>query len=139
MRNHRNRLSPPHGTKPDMNAATVQTAASLSRAIEDKTVKAHGFDSLEKARAFLARETKVSASTFAKLRREQPRLKERAAEWVKSQLADYCVRTLQEEMARLEHELALVRRMAARPDADEILAAEAAVVAARAAVRRIAG
>ena len=125
-------------SEPMRNIATVQTAARMSRALEDKAKDQHGLD-LIGARAMISRETKVSANTLANLRRDPPRLGEVAAAWVTQRLAGFMIRTLEAEIARAEHDLAIYSRLAFRHDADEILAAEMEVEKLRNTVKRIAG
>ena len=56
----------------------------------------------------------------------------------KGRLAALMIRELQAEIARAEHELVIARQIAARPDEAAIFEAEIAVMAAKAAVERIA-
>lgn len=129
---HRNKWN----SKPMSAVATVQTAARMSRALEDKTSHQTGLD-LTESRKAISRETKVSVHTLANLRRDPPRLGEIAATWVTQQLAGFMIRTLEAEVARAEHDLAITRQLATRHDADEIFEAQAVVAKARDAVKRI--
>ena len=130
---HRNQWN----SKPMSAVASVETAARLSRALEDKASKQHGLNLVD-ARELIADKTKVSANTLANLRREPPRLGEVAAAWVTQRLAGFMIRTLEAEIARAEHDLAIYRRLAHRHDADEIFAAEAEVERLRGTIKRIA-
>lgn len=75
----------------------------------------------------IAREIGVSPHTIENLRRE--RLKNVDALSTKIDLA--LIRRLELEIPRLMGELEMARRRARRPDADEILSAEAALATAR--------
>lgn len=121
-----------------MNAtATVETAARMSRTLEDRASRDLGLN-LADARALISRETKVPANTMANLRRDPPRLGEIAATWVTQKLAGFMIRTLEAEIARAEHDLEISRQLAARPDADEIFAAQAEIAKVRQTIKRIA-
>lgn len=116
-------------------AASVETAAYLSRGLEDRFIRSERV-TLPIARRMVANEAAVPMGTLESLRRDPPRLKSIPA-WIENRLAALMVRKLEAEISRLTHDLEIARRIAFRPDADEIRAAETAITAAREAIEKL--
>ena len=116
-------------------AASVETAAYFSRELEDRVCRSDGVN-LVKARRVVAREAAIPIGTLENLRREPPRLKS-IPSWIESRLASLMVRKLEAEISRLSHDMEIARRIAIRPDADEVREAAAALAAAQASIANL--
>lgn len=96
----------------------------------DKLVKQTMIDSHVKrpeARRIVAREVGVAPGTFENLKRG--RLKN--VDWVAAKINAAVIRRIEREIERLQHELEVARRVAARPDDAAIFEAQAAIDHAR--------
>ncbi len=107
----------------DVKMATAD-AKRLMKWAEDR-----GAENAEDARKEAASMAGVGHGTIENLLRKRVKT---VAGWVRDRLRDAVIRGLQLEIQRLTHELEMARRSSARPDDDEILAAEAALETARA-------
>jgi hypothetical protein len=79
------------------------------------------------AERVIARETGLSPGTLENLRRE--RLKNLG--WISTSINAALIKRTERKIAQLEHELALARQIADRPDSNDIFAAQAALDTAR--------
>jgi hypothetical protein len=111
---------------------TIDQAATWARALEDREAGASGLP-LPAARDRVASRIKVPAGTLENLRRG--RLKEVRAT-VAAALHAAFRKSLEAEIAKLEHELAILDRTGKSMGAGAVREAEAAIVAARQAVER---
>ena len=94
--------------------------------VADEAKRAHCPE--KEAREIIARRAGLSPGTLENLR--NGRLKTIAAD-AYSRIRGLVVRELEAEILRLEHELAIARKTALRPDDDEIFKAAAQLAAAR--------
>lgn len=112
-----------------MNAITLEAQALARRCLE---MDRGGGDK----RARLARRAGISPGTVENSLKG--RLKAKAA-WVAALYREVLIRELEKEVAALEHELAVQRFAASRPDSDEIIAAVASLKAVRQTLDRAKG
>ena len=117
--------------RPMSTLAIHDNLAGWARRLEDAEARRLGLPIAE-ARAVAARAAGVSPGTLENLRRG--RIKSPSA-WLVEKLHAAVCRQIEKQITGLQHELEVARRISARPDSDDIRAAEAALAAAKLAMR----
>lgn len=110
-----------------------EQARTWLRMAEEAKARSAGL-SVQQARKPLSRDLGVTPSRVERI--SKGRFKSVPA-WLYERIRASMIRALQEEMARLEHELAVARLCSLAPDEDEVFAAKAAVKAARSLIERV--
>lgn len=109
----------------DMKAMPV-TVEELYERYEDREASRRGLNLLD-VRPIIARALGVSTGTLENLKRK--RLKR--ADYLKDMISSAFIRSLEAEIARINHEIELLRQGGAQPDSAEILEAETLLKRAR--------
>lgn len=111
-----------------MNAVSdIEAVHRFARRIEDAEAKRLGVRITE-ARVSLARRLRTSPGTLENIRRLRTKI---VPNWLMARIKAEFVSVLQNEIARLEHEISIARQVGAHHSDGDLQAAEAQVVAAR--------
>jgi hypothetical protein len=111
-----------------MNAVSdIEAVHRFARRIEDAEAKRLGIRVTE-ARVSLARRLRTSPGTLENIRRLRTKI---VPNWLMARIKAEFVSVLQNEIARLEHEISIAKQIGAHHSDDILQAAETQVVAAR--------
>jgi hypothetical protein len=111
-----------------MNAAIdIATAKQFITRIEDAEAKKRGIR-VDKARPFVARRLGTAPGTLEGIRRLRTKI---VPNWLMARMKAQFVSLLQEEIARLEHEITVAQQVGSHHSDDALQAAQAQMVAAK--------
>lgn len=111
-----------------MNAVSdIEAVHRFARRLEDAEAKRLGVRVTE-ARISLARRLRTSPGTLENIRRLRTKI---VPNWLMARIKAEFVSVLQNEIARLEHEITIAKQIGAHHSDDALQAAETQVVAAR--------
>lgn len=111
-----------------MNAMSdIEAVHRFARTIEDAEAKRLGIR-LSEARVSLARRLRTSPGTLENIRRLRTKI---VPNWLMARIKAEFVSVLQNEIARLEHEIIIAKQIGAHHSDDTLAAAETQLAAAR--------
>lgn len=108
-------------------AADIATANRFVSALEKAEAKRHGIRTID-ARPIVARQLGTAPGTLEGIRRLRSKI---VPNWLMARIKAQFVAVLQEEIARLEHEITVARQVGVPHSDDDLQAAEAQMVAAK--------
>ena len=123
----------PRINDPMVSVVYDQKIAQWARELEDRTRARDGL-SLPDARKIVARRAGVSPGTLENMRRGRVK---NLLGIVRDRIQALVIRELESEIRRLSHDLEMALRCASHPCEDEVLAARAALAAARKLIEEI--